>query len=394
MNRNPFVESLTAELRSGCRNSAPPRVGLELEQFLAGPDGSAAPFSCGVDVLHRMRPFYTEEQRSGGWLIRMGRSDCVVRLGPGGQLSCCVPPQPGLMQLRRGLERFSFELENALAAEGLTAHPQGCIPESETDALPLLPEPGCSCLCACLSAAGPDGKRLLKGTASTCVTLDYADERDFSRKLAAACRLTPLLCLYAENTSDFGTAPDRERFPRIRLAARAGLPSSGFPAGAFDGMSFRDYALWLSRMPPFTLPEGDGIVCTGSVPNARLFSRRPVTGQDASHVLRSVYPWVRACGGLELRMADSLPMPRALAFAALCRGLLCDARNLARVEDAFGALGQRETEDILRRMRTDGENVPVAGRPAAEWLVILRLWAREALEPLEREMVMSSYEFI
>ena len=34
MNRNPFVESLTAELRSGCRNSAPPRVGLELEQFL------------------------------------------------------------------------------------------------------------------------------------------------------------------------------------------------------------------------------------------------------------------------------------------------------------------------------------------------------------------------
>ena len=121
MNRNPFVESLTAELRSGCRNSAPPRVGLELEQFLAGPDGSAAPFSCGVDVLHRMRPFYTEEQRSGGWLIRMGRSDCVVRLGPGGQLSCCVPPQPGLMQLRRGLERFSFELENALAAEGLTA---------------------------------------------------------------------------------------------------------------------------------------------------------------------------------------------------------------------------------------------------------------------------------
>jgi glutamate--cysteine ligase len=108
------------------------------------------------------------------------------------------------------------------------------------------------------------------------------------------------------------------------------------------------------------------------------------------HVLSLFFFDVRFKTYVEIRMADSLPIDYALAFATLIKGLFYSEDNLQGIEGLFAPPGHPETLDAAAvahakaALREEGYSAVVYGRPATEWLDALVGMAQHALDEDER----------
>ena len=181
--------------RAGCKPEGQLTVGLEVEHFLTHTDGAPAAFGEVQAAMLALQQSGDVPLVQDGETVGLRSSGYVLTLEPAAQLEISITPQKSVGALMAVYEAFAARLRRALAPLGLRAWNLGYHPTRRAAALPLIPKKRYEVMDRYLQKRGRHGTQMMRGTASTQISVDYFSEQDFVRKFRVACLIAPLLAL-------------------------------------------------------------------------------------------------------------------------------------------------------------------------------------------------------
>jgi glutamate--cysteine ligase len=243
-------------------------------------------------------------------------------------------------------------------------------------------------------STGAHGICMMRATASTQVSIDYSSEEDAVRKFRIANLLSPLFAFITDNSPIFegtlvGAAPVSaapvsasglplpERMARTVIWDDVDAARSMTAPGTFDAdFGFDSYASAILQAPAiFTMERDETGKGRGVNQNGRSFAEVfdgvELRREDIEHILSLFFFDVRFKTYVEIRVADSLPLPYALAFTAFIKGIFYNKEALAALDATIIRLGRDGNAAIAHAktaLRQQGYHALVYGREAGEWL--------------------------
>ena len=287
----------------------PREVGIELEHFLV--DGTGEPLSYsqphGVrDVLVALSERYPETTMHGNDILGVAKPRMNVTIEPAAQLELSAGPFASLDTAKRVFDEFEADAAWAL-------------------------EPVC-------------GRAL--GMSS--LSIDYRDEADCVAKMRVAAVLSPVFALICDNAAVFEGGPRPHPCMRTEVWKYCDPDRCNTPPRLLDeSFGFASYADYILDTPAIVRMDEEGEAHYDPRPFGEIFADTPMTRADVEHALSMVFPDVRLKSYVEIRPADSMPVPYAIAYAALIKGLFyCD-----ECLDALRISCERMSVEDIRRAK-------------------------------------------
>ncbi len=372
----PVTEAdLLDYFRAGAKPASAWRVGAEFEKIAVERDtGRQIGFDDGIErVLHALATHFAwEPHAEAGRLTTLTRGGSTISVEPGGQLELSTPPTEHLSELRAELDTHLRELRAVTDPAKVAWVACGVTPFSPVDAIPLNPRPRHRLMAEYLPTRSATALHMMKATASTQVTFDYADEADAGRKFAVALALGPVVnALFANAPMYAGT---RTGFASFRGHIWHGMDAdrSGLLTDLLAGeVTFARWVQLVLDVPLLVLTDGDAL---RPAPGAtfRQFLARGLDGRfptrhDWDVHLSTVFTEARLKVFLEVRGADATPTPLALAVPAVWKGVLYDADALAAATELARAFTPGELLPLSEAASRFGLRAEHRGRPLADW---------------------------
>lgn len=395
-------EALVEYFRGGIKTDGKKCLGVEIEHFVLDKEtDESLPFSGerGVEtILRDLIKHYPDAVpiTHNDDLLGFSVKGFVITLEPAAQLEISIAPNEMVAPIEKIYREFRNTADAVLDKYGCYLASVGGQPVSRVDDLKLIPKERYYCMDRYFKEKGTRGIEMMRGSASTQVSVDFFSEEDFKRKIRAAYLMTPIFQLLAENCSVFEGRPVNSHLKRVSIWRNTDNDRSGIPECIFDGdCSMESYADYVCNTPLILKQKGDTVEYTGSLTAARVYSAG-ACGDDAVHAASMVFPDVRLKTYLEIRGADSLPAEKMMAYAALIKGSIyseyileeCSRfteENAVRREDVIKA------QDSLMKDGWDGE---VYGIPIKNAALHVLDSAREELPDSERHYLDPFYDLI
>lgn len=377
-------DQLLADLEGAGKPRERWRVGAELERHLLRTDGTPLPYfgDHGVRwLLEQLVDHGYELYFEGEHPIAAFKDGHSVTLEPGGQFELSGSAVDELQPVLDEACAFTRLVDGLLAGTGTEQVAIGYTPYAAIPDIPWVPKGRYVVMREHLAKTGALAHSMMKGTCAVQASYDYADEEGCARKVQLATALGPL------TTAMFASSPYKEGRPSGYMSyrghiwtqtdpARAGLPDA---AADFSFERWVDYLLDVPMM--FRKgPDGDWVPAHGQTFRDWMASDTPPNWADWELHLTSVFPEVRVKHTIEVRGADCVPLPLAMSFVALFKGLFyCDLAltQATELSKRFLEHGSRaERFDIACR---DGLHGVVGGRRIADWAAELLDTADQAL---------------
>jgi glutamate--cysteine ligase len=227
---------------------------------------------------------------------------------------------------------------------------------------------------------------MMKGTASLQVVIDYQHQADFIEKFRVAHFLMPFLALISDN------APFFEGKPAEHFSIRTAIWDETDPArcalipGVMDQeFGYRAYADYILRTPPILVQKNNHFIGTGSLRTEELEGLEHFTDEEVDHLLSMVFPDVRVRRYIEIRMADSLPLPHSFAFAALVKNLFYSETALRYLYHLSQSMSDANLCQLRKDMQVNGYNARFGGTTCQQMLLALMDLAKQNSTPQEKK---------
>lgn len=403
--------SLIAYFESGSKKKDR-KLGVEVEHFIiTTADGK--PFTYAAqgtipglqDVLeHLLKTYPIIFRNTEGELIGCADEEASISLEPSAQIEVSIAPFESIERIGKAYDRFRAAIDPYLREQGAQLVNAGYHPTRRADELTLIPKERYRLMDRYFADLGTLGLRMMRASASTQVSIDYADEKDAVRKIRIASAIAPILGAIADNVAVY----ERETgaFPLVRLAVWRNVDNArcGVVPGVFaPGFGFGAYADWLLSTSPIFInvknPDGtSGVQAEPTRSSGEIYARSAMTKDDIEHLISMFWPDVRLKRFVEIRPADSLPQEYLEGYAALIKGLFYSEKSMRAIEDALGVertndgeehwpLDEQAVEDAIGAIRAQGYDARFYGEHAKslrEWEELLFFLAREALSEDER----------
>ncbi len=367
-------DSLIEYFMQGIKEDCGARLGVEVEHFIVDPVRQAAvPYSGdrGVrQILLRLMERYPgarvlQDDDFFGFSV----PEFTITLEPAAQIEISIAPSDSVSWIGKVYRDFYDQLDSVLAVFGYAAVNAGCQPYTRVTELEMIPKKRYDLMNEWFQTSGTGGMEMMRGTASLQVSIDYASEEDFRNKIRAAYFYSPVLKMLCDNSIAFQGQSLEMNLKRTDIWRRTDPARCGLQPEVFSGScTFADYADFIGRMSPIFLKIDGQVLPTGSRTVAELYQGRQLQEDEIIHVLSMAFPDVRLKQFLELRFADSVPLPFVKAYAALVKGLLYSEAGIAsaaeRIRDQrISEAKIRQAEDALM---AEGWGAKVYGRAASE----------------------------
>jgi glutamate--cysteine ligase len=372
----PVTETdLLDYFREGAKPAPAWRVGAEFEKFAVDrATGRQIGFDAGIEhILHALATHFTwEPHYEANRLTTLTRGGSTISVEPGGQLELSTPPTVRLTELRAELETHLRELRSVTDPAKVAWIAAGVTPFSRVDEIPLNPRPRHRLMAEYLPTRSPTALHMMKATASTQVTFDYADEADAGRKFAVALALSPVVNALFANAPMY--AGKRTEFVSYRghIWHRMDPDRSGLLTDLLAGeVTFARWVQLVLDVPLLLLTNGDSLFPAPGV-TFREFLRRGIDGRfptrhDWDVHLSTMFTEARLKRFLEVRGADATPTPLALAVPALWKGLLYDSDALTAATELARAFKPEELRPLSETASRSGLKAEHCGKPLTDW---------------------------
>ena len=261
----------------------------------------------------------------------------MVSLEPGGQVEVDSPPAEKLADLAAFFGTTLSLLSKSAQGEGFGLFPWGVAPYGSPEDLADVPKARYRLLREHLLASGSLGRWMMKLTAAGHFCLDYENEGDMRRKVAALLPLLPYAVAFTANAPVALGRRSRWLTRRPWIWRHTDPLRCGLPALLFSPkLSFGAYVRYAMARPLLFLVR-DGRYVPGGGRTFEDWLKRPghvgpLTVGDWDLHLSTLFPDLRLRAGyLEIRTLDALPLPLFLAMGAFFKGLLAEPGILHRV---------------------------------------------------------------
>ncbi len=232
--------------------------------------------------------------------------------------------------------------------------------------MPQMPKGRYKIMTAYMPKVGKLGLDMMYRTCTVQTNLDFSSEADMVKKLRVSLALQPVA------TALFANSPFTEGKPNGFLSFRSEIwrdtdnDRAGMLPWAFEpGMGFERWVDYALDVPMYFVKHGDEYVdvagqsfrdlMAGKLPG--MPGARATISDWANH-LSSIFPEVRLKRYLEMRGANSGPLPNLLALPALWVGILYDDASL----DAAWDLVKDWTAEERQQLRDDVPRLGLAAK--------------------------------
>lgn len=367
--REENIRAIVSFFESGVERCSQ-RLGVELEHTLVHADGSPVSYSepHGVrwllEDLKDVYPVATYDEE--GDILGVARAGSAVTIEPASQVELSAGPFATLDDARRCFDAFERELSARLAPFGIKALATGYHPSSKAADLELIPKRRYELMNAYLGAISPFGVCMMRGSASTQVSIDYSSVDDCLRKLRLAFAAVPIISLMCDNAPTFEGAPRTHRMVRTEIWQHCDPDRCGVVPGIMDpSFTLADYAAYILDTPAILVPGPDGTWVADARTFGEIYATRPMSKRDVEHALSMNFCDVRLKTYIEIRPADAMPVPYAIAYAALIKGLFYCEESLSALDRLFASITEQMIEDAKLSLMERGYEGTVYGRSAA-----------------------------
>ena len=229
---------LTEYFQNGCKENCSQKLGLEVEHFIVVKEtGESVSFygKHGVaELLERMKPCYSHFYYEGERLLGLYNSEYSLSLEPAAQLEISIAPRREISEIRNIYHSFRRQLEPILETWGYELVMLGYQPVSQIQDLSLIPKKRYDYMDAYFKKTGTMGAHMMRGTASTQISVDFFSERDFVRKMRAAYILMPMIKFLTDLFSYIEGKIQEKRMVRTRVLAAGRSPAMWDCPGAIS----------------------------------------------------------------------------------------------------------------------------------------------------------------
>ncbi len=391
--REENIARIVSYFESGITNE-PGKLGIELEHTIVR-DKGLEPVSYSQDKgilwllreLKRDYPITTcDEQGDLLGLARKGDGITeAITLEPAAQLELSAGPFSGLGEANECFNEFERLLHNRLSAVGQKALLVGYHPSAQAADLELIPKRRYKFMDLYLGERGPYGISMMRGSASTQISIDYCSVDDCLRKLRLAFALTPIIYLVCDNSPVFEGEARPHKLVRAKIWQECDPDRCGLVPGVMDaGFSFRSYAEYVLDTPAILVPCKNHEWCYSEKTFGELYAEEPLGQQELEHALSMFFNDVRLKTYIEIRPADSMPVPYVMAYAALIKGLFYSEQGLDAMDELFDGVGADDIEAAKNALMEQGYEAEIYGRPVAQLADALMETAQSGLNVHDR----------
>ena len=377
--------------QDGCKPDGRLSLGLEVEHFITHPDGSPAEFTEVQALLGLLQQSGDVPLVQDGEVMGVRSSGYLLTLEPAAQLEISVDPQLDVGALMAVYEGFAARLNRALRPLGLRMWTLGYHPTRRAESLPLIPKKRYEVMDRYLQKRGRHSTQMMRGTASTQISVDYFSEQDFVRKYRVACLIAPLLALLTDNTPVYEAQPNRSACMRTTIWNDVDPDRCGIPPMLMDAdFGFERYADYVLQKPLVVSRRGHR---TEGVGRKSAFEVYPSALQpdEIEQILSMFFFDVRLKNYIEIRVADSMPAGYIAGYAEVIKAVFSSPAAQERILRHYAGATVGAIESAKLGVCCHGYQAQVYGHPAADevaWLMaqaksrISTREARQRLEPL------------
>jgi len=383
------VEALVRYFKEGEKKSLEFKTGLEIEHFIVRKNSlkSVSYFENGgiKDILEHLVHMGWKAEQEVGHILKLKNADRSITLEPGSQIEFDIPPQKYLENIEKIYLSFIQDLTPLLEKRNQVIMALAYHPQSSIHDLPLLPKKRYGHMYDYLKKTGTLSHNMMKGTASTQICMDYCSEEDFIRKSRSAAFLTPFIYCIFDNAPFFeGKICTTNSIRSIIWNAcdpdRCGLPYNIYT----DMLSFESYAEYILGKPPIIIMKNNRMIYTGTSPMREVFDPETFSNSEIDHMLSMYFFDIRLRSYIELRMGDSLPYPYNIAYAALWKGLLYNAKNLSLLYEEAKKYNERDMQEFSDQILKKGIYAILDGKTVIEHFKDITAMAKNGLNCCEK----------
>lgn len=385
MQNSKDIQSFVRYFQDGCKEMHTSVIGIEIEHFVIDRRRNHTVSYYGEHgikaLLERLRCLscFVDSQEQDGSLVALATTCYAISIEPAAQIEVSIYPRKTIAEIEKIYQSFLDVVEPILEEWDYDLVTKGYNPVDCSDELQLIPKMRYEYMDRHFSKIGRYGRCMMRGTASVQCSIDYYNEEDFVRTYRGAVAMGPLLALVTDNGPVFEGKPWKDHMIRTYIWERVDKARCSVVPGTFrDGFGFRAYAEYLAAVPAiFQEP-----------------------GRELEHQVSIVFPDVRLKQYMEVRVADSMPLPYVLGYTALIKGMFKDREKLYGLyrEMEHGILGNAMTEEAVlagkEQLIQYGYDGEIYGQKPSVWLEHMVELAEEQLPFEERNYLKPIRELV
>ena len=374
------------------------QLGMELEHFVCDENDKMISYEEICELLKKAAPLSEGElYLEHGHIFGLQCKEYAITLEPAGQLEISMVPMEKISDMERIYAGFRSIWDKLLEEKGYHFEQKGVFPlvengEMDPEDFPLIPKKRYEYMDRYFKGTGKHGAYMMRATASTQISVDYSSEEDAITKMRLLEVLSPLLALFMENQSGLGRRKGwKKHLLRAQIWNDVDPDRCGyFPRSLHPKYKFIDYASYVYEKPMIFLKTPEQELEVKEKSAKELCEEAEIPFVD--HMLSMFFPNVRLKKYVELRVADSVPVERALGYAALVKGLMYGEGNLDILQVIFQDVsGVYQIEEAEKAIMEDGYYAKIyGGETALELLGIVIDLAMNSLDPEEQEYLKKS----
>lgn len=364
-------------------------LGLEIEHFIVDDAGVQIGFHEISDLILKIgNDLGAKIVYMDGYPVGYVTDEYSTSLEPACQFEISINPYPDTATIRQVYDKFYTLWEKIFEERGYKFVTKGNLPLVETgkitpDEITLSPKKRYKYMDRYFQESGKYGRYMMRASGSAQVSIDYKDEKDMVTKLRVLEKIAPILSIIMENKtckiSTLPEHPDKKHLLRIQEWDDLDPARTGFVPGSFDDDFGYDKMADVIYTTPLILLTDEGKTTYVASKTAKDLIKDGTVREDLleaerkknliEHFMSMGFFHFRVKKYIEVRVADAVPIDKALGYVALLKGLVYSEENLRTLDKVLAnitSIGeiQRAVEDIEK----DGlEAVIYEGKTAGEW---------------------------
>ncbi len=384
-------------------------LGLEIEHFVLNDKGMPMDFHEISDLIREVaEKIGAELIFMDGFPVGYQTDEYVITLEPSCQFEISISPYSDLDRIRIIYESFLDLWTPIFSERGYHFETKGNMPLVEKgivdpDDIPLSPKKRYKYMDAYFRNSGRYGKYMMRASASTQVSVDFRSEEDLVRKLNILQKISPILMMIMESKTDPASVlkghEDRPHLLRIQEWDDLDSDRTGFFPGSFDTDFGYEKAADVIGHTPLILLTDNGETNDVSSKNALDLIAEGTIGTDPlddvrkrrliEHFISMGFFHFRIKRYIEIRVADSVSIERALGYVALLKGIVYSDDNLMKLDRELTGI------DSADRIQVAVEEVEKNGLDAViyDGKTVLQ-WAEHLIELAGNELCNKDKEYL
>ena len=381
--------------------------GLEIEHFILDEDGNQIGFDEITTLIERIGQEITAEIiYVDGFSVGYVNEKYSVSLEPSCQFEISINPYSSLTVIESVYREFLELWEPVFRERGYSIVTSGNLPSVEQgkvhpDEITLTPKKRYQYMDAYFRQSGKYGKYMMRASASTQVSVDYSSESDLVRKLRVLQKISPVLMLMMENKTDAGSTlpdvPDKPHLFRIQEWDDLDPDRTGFfPHSMEADFGYEQIAIVVYHTPLILLTDNGTTSYVGNKNAEDLLNEGVIAEEEldqtrrknlTEHFLSMGFFHFRIKKYIEIRVADSVPINKALGYVALLKGIVYSDQNLDLLEEELSDIDTIDKiQDAVIKIEKDGHDAVIYHNiTAAQWAARLVQISSEAIPEQERK---------